>query len=120
MVSNIGTVRMSRATDSVTLVWDAVTGASSYNVYKKDSSGNFALVTNVTTPTYTVHIAGKDVKYDDFSIKGVCGTGAAQSESATFSPSAHVQTGPAGLAIIVVLSFGIAYFIIRRKTAWVK
>lgn len=120
MISNIGNIRLSRASDTVTLTWDTITGANSYNVYKKDATGNFALVTNVATPSYVVHIAGKDVKYDDFAVKGVCGNGKDQAESSNFSPSAHVQTGPAGMALVVMLSFGIAYVIMRRKTIWSK
>ena len=122
-ISNISSVRLSRASDTVTLTWDAVTGASSYNIYKKDATGNFVLLTNVATPSYVVHIAGKDVKYDDFAVKGVCGggaNGAGGTESAGFSPSTHVQTGPAGIAFVIVLSFGVGYVIMRRKAIWSK
>gem|GEM_PF-3425371 len=42
--------------------------AISYNVYKKNSSGTFDLITTVSEPRFEVNIEGKKVKYDDFYV----------------------------------------------------
>jgi len=100
--------------DTSELSWNNVPEATSYNVYKKDKDGKWQLIENVSTNKYIVHISGKQVTYDDFAIKGVCGE--KENESADYSNVTKVQTGP-GVLLLLLASGVIGYFIMRKKLA---
>lgn len=91
-----------------TLTWDALSGAVSYNVYKKDASGQPVLVENVAAPTYVVYISGKKIAFDEFAVKGVCANpNGGTNESPEFKQMIKVQTGPeVFLALLVLAAVG--------------
>lgn len=119
MVSNISGLK-TIAGDGVTILsWDASPDATSgYNVYKKGTDGQYALIENVPTNSYTINIAKDAVKYDDFAVKGVCNSG--EGESANYTEATNVKTGPAEILVILGLSALIAFFVTRRKFAFFK
>ena len=87
------------------LTWTALSGAVSYNVYKKDATGQPVLVENVAAPTYTAYISGDKVAYDTFSVKGVCANPAGgTNESPEFKQMVKVQTGPGTFLAILLLA----------------
>ncbi|MCK9272720.1 hypothetical protein M0P65_04195 [Candidatus Gracilibacteria bacterium] len=115
MISNIAGLKVTKAGDVSELSWDATLEATSYNVYKKGEDGNFSLIENVKTNKYTINISPDKVKYEEFAVKGVCGDGENQNESADYSNVTKVQTGPAQIIALILLSLTGAYFYTRRR-----
>ena len=116
-VDNITAVRVKKLEDAYELSWDAIATANAgYDVYKKDATGQFVLIETVNEPRYVVHVdmTKKQAEYAEFAVKGLC-NGPSKNESTNFSPSTRVQTGPAGIAIVVVLSLLAGYAIMRRR-----
>ncbi len=119
MVSNISGLKVTAGKDTTILSWTAAPDATSgYNVYKKGADGQYTLIENVPTNSYTINIAKDAVKYDDFAIKGVCNSG--EGESADYTEATSVKTGPTQLIIILGLSILVGFFATRRKFAFFK
>ncbi len=60
------------------MTWDTQPDASSYQIYKKDASGQFAMIDEITTNKYRINIdasAGQKI-FEDFKIRGLCKNGA--------------------------------------------
>ena len=114
MINDVSGLKVTKQQDSSVLTWDAIPEAASYNVYKKTASGEFVMIESVPTNTYTIHITAGPVKYEDFSIKAVC---ADKTESAKFSPTTKVQTGPAQLILLLSLALAAAFAFTRRRKA---
>lgn len=114
-IANVSGLKTTVSKDSTILSWDTIPEAVSYKVYKKDKDGKFVFIEETKTPTYTIHVSSGPVKYEEFSVKAVC---ADKTESAAFSPTTKVKTGPAELFLLAMLATGIAYAIIRRKRAF--
>ncbi len=115
MISNITGLKVTKNWDVSELSWDATLEATSYNVYKKWEDGNFSLIENVKTNKYTVNISPDKVKYEDFAVKWVCGDWDNQNESADYSNVTKVQTWPAQIIALILLSLTWAYFYMRRR-----
>lgn len=109
-VSNISGLTVSTGSSKSTITWDAIPGASSYNVYKK-SGDSYTLIESVKTNSYTLYFSTSVVTYDDIAVKAVCPDGV---ESAWFV-SARVQTGPEFIAFIVFIAGLLGFFLTRRK-----
>lgn len=119
MVSNISGIKTTAANGTTILSWDAAPDATSgYNIYKKGADGQYSLIENVPTNSYTIYVAKDAVKYDDFAVKGVCNSG--EGESADYAEATNVKTGPTQILILFVLSVLIAFFVTRRKFAFFK
>lgn len=112
MINNVGGLKITTDKDVNTLSWDNIPEAARYNVYKKNAAGEFVFIEAVTTNEYTIHIASGAVKYDDFAIKAVCSD---NTESAQYSPSTKVQTGPGQLLLLVALALLVGMGIYRIK-----
>lgn len=103
MVSNVSSLKATAGDGTTVLSWDATPDATSgYNIYKKGTDGQYALIENVKTNTYTLHVAKDTLKYDDFAVKGVCNNG--EGESADYAEATNVKTGPMGILIILGFS----------------
>lgn len=119
MVSNIAGLKTTAGDGTTILSWDMTPDATSgYNVYKKGSDGQYALIENVPTNSYTINISKDAVKYDDFAVKGVCNSG--EGMSADYTESTKVKTGPMGLVIILGFSALIGFLVTRRKFAFFR
>lgn len=117
MISNVSWLKTTKNGDVVELSWDSITEATSYNVYKKDKDWNFVLIENVKANKYTINISWDKVKYDEFTIKAVCGDGDNVQESADYSQATKVQTWPAQIALLLWISLTVWYLFIRRRLA---
>lgn len=86
------------------LTWDKLDKAISYNVYKKNSSGTFDLITTVSEPRFEVNIEGKKVKYDDFYVSAN-----GQDENGAYvwemSDPTKIKTWPEMLIILIISLF---------------
>lgn len=103
---------MKNANQSI-LTWNALSGATSYNVYRVNAAGDQILVQNVTEPKYVIHISAGEVRYEDFAIKALC---APNQESADVSRASRVQTGPGALAAIIIIAGIAAAIMLRRRS----
>ncbi|MDQ1343505.1 MAG: hypothetical protein QG650_224 [Patescibacteria group bacterium] len=112
-IANVSGLKVAKTEEQSVLSWDSIPEALSYNVYKKDASGAYALIENVKVTSYTIHLAKDAVRYDDFAIKAVCPDGTV--ESADYAEITRVQTGPAQVLVFLSLALGIGYFITRRR-----
>jgi hypothetical protein len=112
-IANVSGLKVAKTEEQSVLSWDSIPEALSYNVYKKDASGAYALIENVKVTSYTIHLAQDAVRYDDFAIKAVCPDGTV--ESADYAEITRVQTGPAQVLVFLSLALGIGYFITRRR-----
>ena len=119
MVSNIANLQVTPGDGIVTLSWDTTPDATSgYNIYKRGADGQYALIENISTNSYIIHVAPDSVRYDDFAITGVCNNG--EGESANFTEATNVKTGPTQLLVLFGLSALIAFFVTRRKFAFFR
>ncbi len=112
-IANVSWVQVTSLDSKVLLTWDAVEGATGYNVYRKSVDGSYALLTKVDIPQYTVYVAPGSVTYADFWIKAVCSDG--QVESADYAEATHVQTGPEAVLILVFFASFVALVISRKR-----
>lgn len=116
MVNNISGLAVTAGADGTTTIlsWDAAPDATSgYNIYKRDIDGQYTLIENVKTNTYTIYISKDVVKYDDFAVTGVCNEG--EGESPFLTEATRVKTGPTQILILLSLSALIGFFVTRRK-----
>lgn len=82
--------------------WDPINKATSYNVYKKDSSWDMVFVKNVSEPRVVIDITWDEVKYEEFAIKWFIKRDDCEVESASFSEMTKVQTWPELIAILLL------------------
>ncbi len=112
IIPNVSGLRVLEKKDSSILYWDSIPEAILYKVYKKDANGEYIFLTETKQDSYTVHVSDGSVKYEEFSVKAVCSDG---TESLKFSPSTSVKTGPGAIALLVIVSGSIGWYIVRRK-----
>ncbi len=99
-------------TSKSVISWNALTGATSYNLYKVSPAGDYALFQNTTEPTYTLFLAKGAVVHENFVVKALCdGT----TESKEYSSMSRVQSGPGMVAIVVIASAIFGAFLMRRR-----
>ena len=119
MVSDIAGITTTSENGTTILSWDAAPDATSgYNVYKRGADGQYALIENVSTNSYTIYLSKDAVKYDDFAITGVCNSG--EGESPYLTEVTRVKTGPGQILILMGLSILIGFFITRRKFSFFR
>lgn len=111
-IGNVGTITVQTLADKSILMWDTVPNAVSYNIYKVAASGDQTLFQNVKENRYTLFLASGAVTYNDFAIKALCDD---KTESSTPSVASKVQTGPASIAFIVIISGILGAMILRRR-----
>ncbi|MCT4617298.1 MAG: hypothetical protein N4A38_03760 [Candidatus Gracilibacteria bacterium] len=101
------------------LSWDVIKEASSYNVYKLDkASGDKKLIENVKEAQTTIYITGDKIEYDDFYVSAVgVNKDGAEEEITDLSDMTKVQTGPAEILFLLLVSMLLGYMIIRRRQA---
>lgn len=112
-VSNVGKIHISTDSSKSILTWDAVPGATAYNVYRI-VDGKYNLVQKVDTPSYTLFLSRGAVTYNDFAVKALCGD---NTESKDYSQASKVQTGPGAIAFIVIISGILAGVALHKRRA---
>lgn len=119
MVSAIANLKVTPGKETTILSWDAAPDANfGYNVYKKGTDGQYTLIENVKTNTYTIHISEGKVTHDDFAVKGVCNNG--EGESADYAEATNVTTGPTQVLILLAISILVGFFVTRRKLSFFR
>lgn len=116
-IDKISGIRVDRISDSYSMIrWDTNKEAVAYQVYRKDTSGDFAMIDEITRTEFRVDInmSSREVTYADFKIRGICKNGDFTGEGA-FSDSVAVPTGPEMIIFFALfVASGIAFIMIRR------
>lgn len=116
-IEKVSGIRVSRTSEAFsTITWDTLKEAVKYQVFKKDSSGNFAMIDEVTATQYRVDFnqSAKEITYADFKVRGICKNGDFTGEGA-YSDSIAVPTGPEMIIFFALfVASGIAFIMIRR------
>lgn len=96
--------------------WDHLADAATYQIFKKDTSGEFAMIDEVTDTSYKIRInldSEKEV-FEDFKVRATCRNGDFTAEWA-FSESVAVQTWPGVIIFMVLLmASGTAFILMKR------
>lgn len=96
--------------------WDKLEDAASYQIFKKDASGDYTMIDEVTEPTYTINIdmSSEEKVFEDFQIRATCKNGNITGEGA-YSESVSVQTGPAAIVFMMLMIASGAAFILMKR-----
>ena len=100
-IGNVGSLFVETNDTKSVISWEALTGAVSYNVYKVSPAGDYALVQNTDTPSYTLFLSSGAVVHENFVVKAKCDN---TTESKEYSSMSKVQTGPGMIAFVVIFS----------------
>jgi hypothetical protein len=116
-VEKISGFKIKQKTETYAVLgWDLIPDAVAYQIFKRDSSGNFAMIDEIVANQYRIDIdmsLEQDV-YDDFKIRGICKNGNYTGEGA-FSESIAVQTGPELFVFFALfIASGVAFILVRR------
>lgn len=116
-IDKVSGIRVDKVSESYSMIrWDNLKEAVAYQVYRKDSSGDFAMIDEITRTEFRVDINmnSKEVTYADFKVRGICKNGDFTGEGA-FSDSVAVPTGPEMIIFFALfIASGIAFIMIRR------
>lgn len=116
-IEKVSGIRVNKVNETYSIIqWDKLTDAASYQVFKRDASGEFAMIDEITTNQFRVNIdtSAKEVTYEDFQVRAICknGTYTGQGE---FSESVAVPTGPEMIIFFgLFIASGIAFILVRR------
>lgn len=111
----IKNIKLTKLKSKSILSWDKVEKATSYNLYKKDSNSKMVLVQSVETNSVDIPISWNKIKNEDFAVKAVLKNEQCEIESKDFSEITTVQTWPKEFIILLIISFLIWFFILKRK-----
>lgn len=115
-IEKISGIKVNQGASFSTISWDTQKEAASYQVFKKDSSGQFAIIDEVKTNQYRINFdtTAKQITYDDFRVRGICKNGTYVGQG-DFSESVKVQTGPELIVFFALfIASGIAFILVRR------
>jgi hypothetical protein len=116
-IDKVSGIRVDRVSDSYSMVrWDNIKEAVAYQVFRKDSSGDFAMIDEITKTEFRVdfNTSARETTFADFKIRGICKNGDFTGEGA-FSDSVAVPTGPEMIIFFALfIASGIAFIMIRR------
>lgn len=116
-IEKISGFKIEQSTGSYSvLTWDTLKEAAAYQIFKKDASGEFVMIDEVTTNKYRINIdtTTKEIVFEDFKIRGTCKNGDYTGEGA-FSESVKVQTGPELILFFALfIASGVAFILVRR------
>jgi hypothetical protein len=96
--------------------WSKLPEAASYQVFKRDASGQFIMIDEIPGTQLRVNINTNTDKeiFEDFKVRALCKKGKFVGEGA-YSESVSVQTGPEMILLFaLVLASGISFILMRR------
>ncbi len=116
-IEKISGLKLEKTTGTYSIMsWDGQEDASSYQIFKKDASGQFVMIDEITNTKYRINVdtsTGQEI-FEDFKVRGICKNGTFVGEGA-FSESVKVQTGPELIIFFALfIASGIAFILIRR------
>ncbi len=96
--------------------WSKLKEAASYQIFKRDASGEFAMIDEIPGTQLRVNIntSAKKEIFEDFKVRAICKNGNFTGEGA-YSESVSVQTWPEMILLFaLVLASGISFILMRR------
>ncbi len=115
-IDKVSGVTVKKSGSRSILSWDKLDDAASYQIFKKDASGEYTMIDEVTDTTYTINIdmSAEEEVFEDFQIRATCKNGNITGEG-SYSDSVSVQTGPAAIALMMLLvASGVAFILMKR------
>lgn len=116
-IEKVSGIRVDKASETYSIIrWDKLKDATSYQVFKRDASGEFAMIDEITTNQFRINIdmSAREVTYEDFRVRGVCKNGSYVGQG-DFSDSVAVPTGPEMIIFFALfIASGIAFILVRR------
>ncbi len=96
-IGNVGNLTVNTDSSKSVISWEALSGATSYNLYKVSPAGDYSLFQNTTTNSYTLYLSKWAEVYENFVVKAKCdGT----TESKEYSSMSRVQSWPGKVTYI--------------------
>ncbi len=116
-IEKVSGIRVDKASDTYSIIrWDNLKDAASYQIFKKDASGEFAMIDEITTNQFRINVdmSAREVTYEDFKVRGICKNGTYTGQG-DFSESVAVPTGPEMIIFFALfIASGIAFILVRR------
>lgn len=112
-IGNIAGLTVATDASKSVISWTALTGATSYNLYKVSAAGDYSIFQNTKEANYTLYLSPGTVTYENFVIKALCDD---STESKEYSSMSRVQSGPGMVAIIVIISAIFGALLMRRRS----
>ena len=112
-IGNIAGLTVATDASKSVISWTALTGATSYNLYKVSAAGDYSIFQNTKEASYTLYLSPGAVTYENFVIKALCDD---STESKEYSSMSRVQSGPGMVAIIVIISAIFGALLMRRRS----
>lgn len=112
-IGNVSGLTVATDSSKSLISWTALTGATSYNLYKVSAAGDYSIFQNTKEANYTLYLSSGAVMYENFVVKALCDN---TTESKEYSSMSRVQSGPAMVAIIVIISAIFGALLMRRRS----
>ena len=92
-IDQVSGVTVKKSGNVSVISWDKLADAASYQIFKKDASGEYAMIDEITDTSYKINIGmtAKENVFEDFQIRATCKNGDITGEGA-YSDSISVQT----------------------------
>lgn len=116
-IEKISGFKLEKTTNTYSiLTWDTQADAASYQIFKKDASGQFVMIDEITSNKYRINVdtSTNQEIFEDFKVRGICKNGTFVGEGA-FSESVKVKTGPELIIFFTLfIASGVAFILVRR------
>ena len=92
-IDKVSGVTVKKVGEISLISWDKLADAASYQIFKKDASGEYTMIDEVTNNSYKINIdmTLEEEVFEDFQIRATCKNGDITGEGA-YSDSVSVQT----------------------------
>lgn len=115
-IDKVSGVTVKQSGSKSIIYWDKLEDAASYQIFKKDADGEYAMIDEVTDNKYIINIdlSQEEDVFEDFQIRATCKNGDISGEGA-YSESISVKTWPAAIALMMlIVASGIAFILMKR------
>ncbi len=115
-IDKVSGIQVEKFEDYSIVSWQKLADAAAYQIFKRDSSGEFAMIDEIqgTKIRININMEAEEEIFEEFKVRGICKNGTFTGEGA-YSESVAVQTGPELLLFIaLVMASGIAMILMRR------
>lgn len=115
-IDKVSGVTVKKSGKVSTLSWDKLADAASYQIFKKDASGEYAMIDEITDTSYKINIdmTAEEEIFEDFQIRATCKNGDITGEG-DYSDSVSVQTWPVAIMFMLfMIASGTAFILMKR------
>lgn len=115
-IDKVSGVTVKKSGSKSIISWDKLADAASYQIFKKDANGEYAMIDEIEDTKYIINIdmSVEEEVFEDFQIRATCKSGDIVGEG-DYSDSVAVQTGPAAIAFMMLLiASGVSFILMKR------